>query len=50
MCGTTLPIAVGMRAGHNDIAVEYFAPEGDDGFDHDSNTVIPVALEIIRKI
>lgn len=49
MCGTTLPIAVSLHAGKNEISVEYFAPDFEGYFDHDSNTVIPVALEIIRK-
>lgn len=49
MSGTTLPVAVTLLSGSNNIEVEYFAPEGMPDFDHDSNTVIPLALEIIRK-
>lgn len=48
MRGVTEPIEVTFIAGTNIIEVEYFAPGSDDSFDHDSNTVIPVALEIIR--
>lgn len=49
MHGRTEPIAVELDRGRNVISIDYFAPEGIAGFDHDSNTVIPVALELIRK-
>ncbi|MBD5209717.1 MAG: hypothetical protein HDS77_00375 [Bacteroidales bacterium] len=49
MNGTTLPVAVTMEAGDNEITVEYFTPDGVRDFDHDSNTIIPIALEIIKQ-
>lgn len=49
MCGTTEPIAVELARGRNEIAVEYFTPNGVAGFDHDGNTAIPVALELIKR-
>lgn len=48
MRGTTEPIAVTLRGGNNEIAIEYFTPNGVVGFDHDNNTIIPVALELIK--
>lgn len=49
MCGTTEPISVALKSGRNEILIEYFTPNGVAGFDHDSNTVIPVALELIKR-
>lgn len=49
MAGTTQPIAVTLTGGRNEIVIEYFTPEGVAGFDHDGNTVIPVALELIKR-
>lgn len=48
MRGTTVPIAVRLNGGRNEISVEYFSPENMPDFDHDGNTVIPLALEIIK--
>lgn len=49
MCGITEPIAVMLKSGLNEIMIEYFTPNGVVGFDHDGNTVIPVALELIKR-
>lgn len=48
MRGTTEPIVVRLNGGRNEIVVEYYAPEMMPDFDHDGNTVIPVALELIK--
>lgn len=49
MTGTTSPKSVTLNAGKNKIVVEYFAPNGGLNFNHDSNIVIPVSLEIIKR-
>lgn len=50
MTGVTNPVKANLIAGDNEIVVEYFAPDDNDAeFDHDANTVIPLALEIIKK-
>lgn len=49
MTGTTSPKSVTLNPGKNKIVVEYFAPNGDLNFNHDSNIVIPVSLELIKR-
>lgn len=49
MTGTTSPKSATLNPGKNRIVIEYFAPDIVNDFNHDSNILIPVSLEIIKR-